>query len=409
MFNANPGESYTATAAPACSLWKTWRKNLLLFCSASVYIELCLHLCVYRSLDRYAVYLFLFGLLGGVLSSLLVSCLPGVARQIAGCILVAAQVLFAEVQLVYQVIFGNFMPINEISMGGNVVTNFTSQILYSIGRNLSTILLLLIPLPVTILSLRKPGVLKRRLRWRQALASAGVFLGLLVITASLMLSGRNKPLSVYHTFCNVNISTDSSYKKVGMLATTAQELRYMLFGSRSGTSSITPSSLGASSSPRTYSSNSYNVIESIDFAALASGTNDETLKNTDQYLATVIPTRKNNYTGLLKDYNLITICAESFCPWFISEELTPTLYKMTHTGIIFENYYGTFQSVTTNGEYTMCMGLYPDMSRTKTDSSFNVAGTNYLPFCLGNALKEMGYQTWAYHDYIGDFYNRNIT
>ena len=57
----------------------------------------------------------------------------------------------------------------------------------------------------------------------------------------------------------------------------------------------------------------------------------------------------------------------------------------------------------------MCMGLYPDMSRTKTDSSFNVAGTNYLPFCLGNALKGMGYQTWAYHDYIGDFYNRNIT
>lgn len=101
--------------------------------------------------------------------------------------------------------------------------------------------------------------------------------------------------------------------------------------------------------------------------------------------------------------------SESFCPWFISEELTPTLYKLSHTGIIFDNYYGTFQSVTTNGEYTMCMGLYPDMSRTKTDSSFNVAGTNYLPFCLGNALREKGYQAWGYHDYIGDFYNRNIT
>ena len=111
----------------------------------------------------------------------------------------------------------------------------------------------------------------------------------------------------------------------------------------------------------------------------------------------------------MKDYNLITICAESFCPWFISEELTPTLYKMTHTGIIFENYYGSFQSVTTNGEYTMCMGLFPDMSRTKTDSSFNVAGTNYLPFCLGNALNGMGYKSYGYHDYIGDFYNRNIT
>ena len=100
MFNANSGEFCAVTAAPSRSLWKTWRKNLLLFCSASVYIELCLHLCVYRSLDRYAVYLLLFGLLGGVLSSLLVSCLPGVARQIAGFLLIAAQVLFAEVQLV---------------------------------------------------------------------------------------------------------------------------------------------------------------------------------------------------------------------------------------------------------------------------------------------------------------------
>ena len=160
---------------------------------------------------------------------------------------------------------------------------------------------------------------------------------------------------------------------------------------------------------RDSSSNSYNVIESIDFTALADSTDSDILKATDEYLSNATPTRKNNYTGLLKDYNLITICAESFCPWFISEELTPTLYKLSHTGILFENYYGTFQSVTTNGEYTMCMGLYPDMSRTKTDSSFNVAGTNYLPFCLGNALKEKGYQTWGYHDYIGDFYNRNIT
>ena len=182
----------------------------------------------------------------------------------------------------------------------------------------------------------------------------------------------------------------------------------MLFGG-SGSITITPSSLNISDVPRTYSSNSYNVIESIDFTALADSTDSDILKATDEYLANAIPTRKNNYTGLLKDYNLIAICAESFCPWFISEELTPTLYKLSHTGILFENYYGTFQSVTTNGEYTMCMGLYPDMSRTKTDSSFNVAGNNYLPFCLGNALKGMGYQTWAYHDYIGDFYNRNIT
>lgn len=391
-------------------LWNTWRKNLLLFCLTGVYVELCLHLCVFGSMDRYAGYPVLFGLLGGALCTLVVSSLPKVLRQITGVFLVAAQVLLAEVQLVYHCIFGDFMPVSQIGMGGNVVVNFNSQLLYGIRQNLLKILLLLLPLIAVILclALRRGQALKLRLRWKQTMASFAVLLALLLTVTGLMYVGRDNAFSVYRTFTNVNTSTDSSYKKIGMLATTAQELRYMLF-SGSGSIMITPSSLNISDVPRTYSSNSYNVIESIDFTALADSTDSDILKATDEYLANATPTRKNNYTGLLKDYNLITICAESFCPWFISEELTPTLYKLSHTGILFENYYGTFQSVTTNGEYTMCMGLYPDMSRTKTDSSFNVAGTNYLPFCLGNALKGMGYQAWGYHDYIGDFYNRNIT
>ena len=412
MTNTNQGSGTAAEAAVPMShgLWNTWRKNLLLFCLTGVYVELCLHLCVFGSMDRYAGYPVLFGLLGGALCTLVVSSLPKVLRQITGVFLVAAQVLLAEVQLVYHCIFGDFMPVSQIGMGGNVVVNFNSQLLYGIRQNLLKILLLLLPLIAVILclALRRGQALKLRLRWKQTMASFAVLLALLLTVTGLMYVGRDKAFSVYHTFTNVDTSTDSSYKKIGMLATTAQELRYMLF-SGSGSIMITPSSLNISDVPRTYSSNSYNVIESIDFTALADSTDSDILKATDEYLANATPTRKNNYTGLLKDYNLITICAESFCPWFISEELTPTLYKLSHTGILFENYYGTFQSVTTNGEYTMCMGLYPDMSRTKTDSSFNVAGTNYLPFCLGNALKGMGYQAWGYHDYIGDFYNRNIT
>ena len=412
MTNTNQGSGTAAEAAVPMShgLWNTWRKNLLLFCLTGVYVELCLHLCVFGSMDRYAGYPVLFGLLGGALCTLVVSSLPKVLRQITGVFLVAAQVLLAEVQLVYHCIFGDFMPVSQIGMGGNVVVNFNSQLLYGIRQNLLKILLLLLPLIAVILclALRRGQALKLRLRWKQTMASFAVLLALLLTVTGLMYVGRDNAFSVYHTFTNVNTSTDSSYKKIGMLATTAQELRYMLFGG-SGSITITPSSLNISDVPRTYSSNSYNVIESIDFTALADSTDSDILKATDEYLSNATPTRKNNYTGLLKDYNLITICAESFCPWFISEELTPTLYKLSHTGILFENYYGTFQSVTTNGEYTMCMGLYPDMSRTKTDSSFNVAGTNYLPFCLGNALKGMGYQAWGYHDYIGDFYNRNIT
>mgnify|MGYP004653938151 FL=1 len=400
-----------AAQPPRRSLWKAWAADLLLFCFTCVYVELCLHLCVYHKVDKQIIYPILFALIGGVLFSLLTSHLPKVLRQIVGSLLVLLVVLFAEVQLVYQCIFGNFMPISQVSMGENVITNFNSQLVYGIVKNLPCILLLMLPLLVLILCLvlRKVPALKQRLRWKQAQASFAALLVLVLMTAGLLFVGRNKPFSVYKTLANVNTSTDSSYKKVGMLATTVQELHYMISGADEQVTFFTPSSLETSAAQQTYTSNSYNVIEDIDFSKLANSTNSAILKATDEYLAKITPSRKSNYTGLLKDYNLITICAESFAPWFISEELTPTLYEMTHTGIIFENYYGSFQSVTTNGEYTMCMGLYPDMSRTKTDSSFNVAGTNYLPFCLGNALNEMGYVSYGYHDYIGDFYNRNIT
>ena len=77
-----------------------------------------------------------------------------------------------------------------------------------------------------------------------------------------------------------------------------------------------------------------------------------------------MPTSKTQYTGLLKDYNLITICAESFSNLLIDPERTPALYKLATHGFIFNNYYGTFGSNTTIGEYTFCTGLYPDLSRS---------------------------------------------
>ncbi len=390
------------------AIWRDWRNSLLLFWFVSVYVELCLHLCVFGEVDGRIVYPILFGLLGGTIMTLLCTLLPRIAGRIATVILVAAEVIYAEVQLVYHAIFGNFMPISLAGMGENVVTNFGNQILYGICQNIVHILLLLIPLILLILLLVLKRAPKRRTGWKQSLTTVGVMAVLSLILGGLLYSGAGETFSVYEILTNVNTSTDTSYKNVGMLATTEQELRYALLGVSQEDSSLSSVSMGRTSPGRKYNQQEYNAMD-IDFEALAESTDDEMLKSLDQFFDTMTPTRKNDYTGMLKDYNLISICAESFCPYFISEELTPTLYKLSHTGIIFNNYYGTFQSVTTNGEYTMDMGLYPDMSRTKTQSSFDVSSNNYLPFCLGNALKNEGYQTWAYHDYIGDFYNRNVT
>ena len=70
---------------------------------------------------------------------------------------------------------------------------------------------------------------------------------------------------------------------------------------------------------------------------------------------------------------------------------------------------GCFGSNTTNGEYTFCVGLYPDLSRNKTMASFYASQNNYLPFCLGNEFKGQGASAWAYHNYTGDYYSRNAT
>ena len=131
MTNTNQGSGTAAEAAVPMShgLWNTWRKNLLLFCLTGVYVELCLHLCVFGSMDRYAGYPVLFGLLGGALCTLVVSSLPKVLRQITGLLLVAAQVMLAEMQLVYHCIFGDFMPVSQIGMGGNVTVQRRGPVL----------------------------------------------------------------------------------------------------------------------------------------------------------------------------------------------------------------------------------------------------------------------------------------
>ena len=410
-----PGEDYAHLNMPPVggpvlrrALWREWRGSLILFCFASVYVELCLHFCVFGEADLRIVFPILFGLVGGVISTFLCTMLPPIPGRALTVVLVAAQVLFAEVQLVYHSIFGNFMPMSLAQMGGGVMTNFFGQILYGISQEIIPILLLLVPLILLIVLLCLRKAPRRRVQWRQSLACLGLLAVLALAITGALLINHKETFSVYEILTNVNTSTDNSYKNVGMLATTEQELRYMLFGESEDDSNLTDGLLGRTEPGREWSQKTYNV-EDIDFAALAQTTDDNMVQSLDEFFDTMIPTRKNDYTGLLEGYNLITICAESFAPWFIDEELTPALYELSTNGFIFENFYGTWQSVTTNGEYTTCMGLYPDLSRTKTQSSFDLSSHNYLPYCLGNALKAEGYQTWAYHNYIGDFYNRNIT
>lgn len=49
--------------------------------------------------------------------------------------------------------------------------------------------------------------------------------------------------------------------------------------------------------------------------------------------------KQNKYTGMFEGKNLIFIVAESFSEIAVSEDLTPTLYKLVHEGFDFKNFY----------------------------------------------------------------------
>jgi len=125
-----------------------------------------------------------------------------------------------------------------------------------------------------------------------------------------------------------------------------------------------------------------------------------------QYFNSIPPTPKNEYTGKFKGYNLIFITAESFSPYAVHEDLTPTLYKLVNEGYNFTNFYNPIWGVsTTDGEYVACTGLIPKDGVW----SFLKSSDNYLPFVMGNQLKNLGYNTVAYHNHSYKYYDRHLS
>lgn len=380
--------------------------SLILALAVPVYLEVVLHLCIYHQVNGRIIFPILFALSVGALLFALCSLLPPRAGKWMLCLLLGLLTFYFEVQLVYNSIFGEFMALMQMFTGAGAITNFFKQTLYGIWQAMPMVLLLLVPAVVTIVLAAKNVFVLPQLKWYRPVAAVAAFVLIHFGTVAVMAAGGDGPYTVYGLYTSAGTGTEVSVHNIGLLSTTRLECKYMLFPQDGQENAELTISLGVPDydlDPK-----EYNVLD-LDFEALEGSTNNEALQALDRYFASEEATEKNEYTGLLEGYNLITICAESFSSRLIDPERTPTLYYLSTNGLIFENYYGTYGSNTTNGEYTFCMGNYPDMSRSKAAASFFASQKNYLPFCLGNEFLEQGYQTWAYHNYSGEYYSRRDT
>lgn len=146
-------------------------------------------------------------------------------------------------------------------------------------------------------------------------------------------------------------------------------------------------------------------VMNIDFAALASSTSNKKLKELDNYVNSLTPSKKNKYTGLFEGKNLIFITAEAFSAEVIDPELTPTLYRMATKGINFTDYYQPASAGTTGGEYQNIFGLLP----SEGGKSFKNTASHNNYFTLGNQFNRLGYYGKAFHNNTYTFYDRHKT
>lgn len=142
----------------------------------------------------------------------------------------------------------------------------------------------------------------------------------------------------------------------------------------------------------------------IDFDSLIEKETDENTLKLHKLLKTEFPQWFNEYTGYFEDKNLVLILAESFNDIAVKEDLTPTLYKMINDGFTFTNYYSTSYNSTIGGELQLNTGLYAWSSSLEPWKQ----GTNYFPFSIPNLFRAKGYSTYAYHNNVYTYMNRDV-
>lgn len=383
--------------------WKkiwTAAKPAFYWAFALMYWECLLSGAVFHSFGV-RIYALGFTLSAALLVTLVLSFLRK-GRFGAEVFLTAVLTLLYGSQIVYHFIFGTLYSAAMVSQGGEAMANFWRELLAAMGDHFPWLIALLVPLALRIF-LRKG--LKGELRAKGRIVLLVLAVALFALTRAGIRQTGTEMFSDEDYYRSGEIATNQNVQRFGLLTTIRLELTR--HAKTEEQDYYIPEETQGENPAQEPAEVRYNVMD-IDFDALNAMTEDKKLLAINDYCSKVTGTNQNEYTGMLKDYNLIVMCAESFSPAAIDKDLTPNLYKLTQQGILFNNYYNTFPNTTTDGEYALMQGLYPDAGRSKAVSSLYASRNSYLPFTLGNAFQsQRGVESFGYHNYRGSYYGRS--
>ena len=395
----------------------------LFFPAAVLYHELLL-----RAFDRSTPFfdlallrILLFSAAAGLLLSLILDLLPWkTAGRIAGGVLLGLGAVLFCVERGCRATFNLYYGIGFMGgMAGDVAGDFGSTVVEVVLGMIPFILLSFVPL-AAFLVLRG-----------SVIPDEGSELPIRIILAALLVACQLTayllsvlgPVKSYYTY---EFSANAAVPHFGLLTAARLELEYAVAGTPApplgefiddpaDTPAVGPSESGSpqpSGEPDPDASQrpvptGPNALD-IDFEALAEAEPNETLKNMHQYFGSLTPSEKNQYTGMFEGKNLILLTAEGFSPYAVDQELTPTLYKLTHEGFVFHNFYQPDWTLsTTGGEFAVTTGLIPNWYNGGTLGAPLLSVEKSMPLTLARLFAAEGYVVPAFHDHTYTYYHRD--
>lgn len=269
---------------------------------------------------------------------------------------------------------------------------FSKNIIISIIQNIYVILLFFVPLILFVVFKKK--LFRKKLIGKEIFISiVGLVLAINIYVLNIYVQKREYG-NIYNLYFETN-NVSLNIERLGVMASTMLDVERSIFGFNEKIQVVKIEEVNEDDELFEYDYN--NLDLNLD---VGSGN----VKIINDYIKTELGTKKNKYTGIFEGKNLVFVVAESFSEIAVSEELTPTLYKMVHEGFYFKNFYTSNNLSTIGGEFQALTGLYAD--NTIFSSWRN--GSSYFPYGIGTVFANSGYNTFAYHNNSAYFQDRNV-